>query len=108
MPTLLAIASRTAIATDPWRATHRVIQVDPAIPQPHNEDRIPLTLLDALPNLPKPDFIIGFPPCTDLAASGSAHWQKKYKANPYFQAQAAALPMQILTLATYLGVPYMI
>ena len=35
--------------------------------------------------------VFGFPECTDLAVSGAAHFEKKRKANPYFQIEATAL-----------------
>lgn len=33
--------------------------------------------------------VIGFPPCTELAASGAKHWQIKYERDRYFQVRAA-------------------
>lgn len=38
-----------------------------------------------------PDIIFAFPPCTDLAVSGAAHFEAKRKANPNFQKEAVAL-----------------
>lgn len=52
--------------------------------------------------------IFSFPPCTDLAGSGAAHWARKRAANPAFQEQAAARAMHSKSLAGYLGAPYMI
>ncbi len=39
----------------------------------------------------KPRLVIGFPPCTDLAVSGAAHFASKRLKNPKFQDDAAAL-----------------
>lgn len=37
------------------------------------------------------DIVIGFPECTDMAVSGAAHFAKKRKENPAFQAEASEL-----------------
>ena len=37
------------------------------------------------------EFVFGFPECTDLAVSGAAHFAKKRKVNPQFQAEALEL-----------------
>jgi hypothetical protein len=36
-------------------------------------------------------FVFGFPECTDLAVSGSVHFEKKANENPFFQDEAMAL-----------------
>lgn len=56
----------------------------------------------------EPDFIMAFPPCTDLANSGSRHWKKKAEADPDFQIKAAATARIAANIADYFGVPYMI
>ncbi|QAX92010.1 site specific DNA methylase [Shigella phage vB_SsoS_008] len=38
----------------------------------------------------KPDFIMAFPPCTDLAVSGAAHFARKRERDPLFQEKAVA------------------
>jgi hypothetical protein len=53
-------------------------------------------------------FVIGFPPCTNLAASGSRHWQEKREADPEFQHKAAACAIKIADLARAISAPYMI
>lgn len=55
-----------------------------------------------------PDFIMAFPPCTDLANSGSRHWAKKRLENPSFQDEAADTCRIAADIADYFGVPYMI
>lgn len=39
----------------------------------------------------KPDIIFSFPPCTDLAVSGAAHFARKRAMNPEFQEEAISL-----------------
>lgn len=56
----------------------------------------------------KPDFIMAFPPCTDLANSGSRHWKRKAELNPKFQTEAANTCRIAADIADHFGVPYMI
>lgn len=56
----------------------------------------------------KPDFIMAFPPCTDLAVSGAAHFAAKRAANPDFQTKATETCKVAFNLAERYGVPYMI
>lgn len=51
-------------------------------------------------------FIGGFPPCTDLAASGSGHWAKKREINPNFQEDALDLVFTVVELGELLKVPW--
>lgn len=60
------------------------------------------------PDAPAPDFIMAFPPCTDLAVSGAAHFARKRAENPEFQVEAARTCMVAAVTANRLGVPYMI
>jgi hypothetical protein len=52
--------------------------------------------------------VFGFPPCTDLAASGARHWEAKRKADPEFQNRAVAWALDIVFVAEIIGAPYMI
>jgi hypothetical protein len=52
----------------------------------------------------KPALVIAFPPCTDLAVSGAAHFKKKLERNPGFQEEAVAL----CRIAETFDCPYMI
>lgn len=56
----------------------------------------------------RPDIVLAFPPCTNLANSGSRHWAKKRMENPKFQEEAADTCKIAATVADYFGVPYMI
>lgn len=50
--------------------------------------------------------VFGFPPCTDVAVSGAAHWENKYKADRYFQAKAAILAQQCKSIGQAAEVPW--
>lgn len=58
--------------------------------------------------IPGAHIIFGFPPCDDLAVSGSSAFAAKYAANPNFQIEAADMAMQIADFADMHGVMYMI
>ena len=69
--------------------------------------------LDLLTNgifetIPSADFVAGFPPCTDLAVSGTAWWAKKREANPNFQEDAMKLVRRVEEIADYYRAPYFI
>lgn len=55
-----------------------------------------------------PDIIFAFPPCTDLAVSGAAHFVTKRKKNPTFQVEAVITCKVAARLAKKYNVPYMI
>lgn len=55
-----------------------------------------------------PDFVISFPPCTDLAVSGSRHFAAKRERDPDFQKKAVATAKIAATIADKFNVPYMI
>lgn len=55
-----------------------------------------------------PDLIYAFPPCTDLASSGSRAFASKKARNPLFQIQAAQTAKIAAYIAEWFGVPYMI
>ncbi len=55
-----------------------------------------------------PDIIFAFPPCTDLAVSGAAHFETKRRKNPTFQVEAVITCKVAARLAKKYNVPYMI
>lgn len=55
----------------------------------------------------KPDFLIAFPPCTDLAVSGAKHFAKKFAADPEFQKKAVDLCRLAERVANECGCPWM-
>ena len=52
--------------------------------------------------------VFGFPPCTDLAASGARHWEAKRQRDPDFQRRAVAWAVDVAIVAVVLKAPYMI
>lgn len=50
--------------------------------------------------------VIGFPPCTDLAVSGAAHFENKARANSNFQQEAVYLAQSVERIAN--GTTYML
>ncbi|MEO9300096.1 hypothetical protein ABFY71_19125, partial [Devosia sp. RY10] len=51
---------------------------------------------------------LAFPPCTDLAVSGAAHFAGKAAKNPAFQDEAVAMAKVAAALGDKYNVPYMI
>lgn len=51
-------------------------------------------------------FVAGFPPCTDVAVSGSRWFEDKRKADPFFQAKAALVAEQCRTVGQLSGAPW--
>lgn len=53
-----------------------------------------------------PDLIFGFPPCTDLAVSGSRHFETKREKDPLFQEKAVELVMTVKEVGDRTGSPW--
>lgn len=53
----------------------------------------------------RPDIIFAFPPCTDLAVSGTRSWKDKAKKNPDFQKEAVYTARLASWFSMKLGVP---
>ena len=56
----------------------------------------------------EPKFISMFPPCTDLAVSGAAHFESKRSINANFQKQAVDLAVKNLVAINALQIPWML
>ena len=54
--------------------------------------------------LAMPSLVVSFAPCTDLAVSGAAHFERKREADPQFQEKA----VRMARLAEQFGCPYMV
>ena len=72
----------------------------------HPHDLMDDLVLERIQEWVKPDIIFGFPPCTDLAVSGAAHFASKRAKNPAFQDEAVALARQVEKLGNMCGVPW--
>lgn len=53
-----------------------------------------------------PVFIMSFSPCTDLAVSGSRHFESKRARNPNFQEEATDLARMVEIIANKLQIPF--
>lgn len=53
-------------------------------------------------------FVAGFPPCTDMAVSGSRWFEEKRKADANYRAKAAIVAEQCRTLGELSGAPYFV
>jgi len=53
-------------------------------------------------------FVMAFPPCTDLAVSGAAHFSKKFAKNPNFQKDAVEMVLAALFIAGVYDCPFII
>ena len=54
----------------------------------------------------KPVFVMGFPPCTDLAVSGAKHFARKLAADPECQRRATRLARLVELIGEECGVPW--
>ncbi|MCK7435926.1 dcm methylase [Enterobacter bugandensis] len=52
------------------------------------------------------DFVAGFPPCTDVAVSGSARFEEKRAKDIHFQAKAALIAEQCRIIGQLSGAPW--
>ena len=129
-PTILFLFNRSSYALQPWlksesynvvtvdynNTDHSLIQtIKYDLMQTNNYGffrlNLDLSRLDAKEEIDSrlcslgfqsPNIVISFAPCTDLAVSGAAHFQRKREANPRFQEEATKL----CKLAAAWGVPY--
>lgn len=92
----------TAVLVDPQHThygTGNVLQFPGTI-----DDAMPL--IDLCIQTGKVAFVMGFPPCTDVSASGAKHWERKFAEDRYFQARAAVVAQQCKTIGELSGAPW--
>lgn len=113
---IISLCDLTGIMVQPWvESGYHAVLVDPQ----HKEysvdgrvERLPLTILEAMPRLSEiiknndVVFVFGFPPCTDVAVSGAAHFENKRTKDPYFQAKAALVAEQCRMIGMACGCPW--
>lgn len=102
--TIISLCDLTGVMVEPWvQAGYRAVLVDPQHGTSSNDGRVEKiagTVLDAAPRLSEiirtenVVFVAGFPPCTDVAVSGSRWFASKAAADPHFQAKAALVAEQ--------------
>lgn len=114
--TIISLCDLTGHMTLPWvESGYRAVLVDPQHGTSSNDgrvERIAGTVLDAAPRLSEiirteiVVFVAGFPPCTDVAVSGSRWFATKASADPHFQAKAALVAEQCRTVGLMAGAPW--
>lgn len=103
---VISLCDYTGVATKPWSdAGYAVIHVDP-----QREDNG--TILEMIPIVRdailtgRVAFVMGFPPCTDVAVSGSAHFKSKILEDPHVQTKAALIAEQCRMIGELSGAPW--
>lgn len=94
--TIICLCDITGVMAEPWvEAGYRAVLVDPQHPETSIDgpvERISATILEAMPRLSQiirsedAVIVIGFPPCTDVAVSGS-RWFESARQRPAFVAR---------------------
>lgn len=113
--TAIFLCNLTMNMPQPWLdAGYRVVLVDPQHPvtgAPGAVERISATVLGATARLgeilrsERIVFVAGFPPCTDVAVSGSRWFAEKRAKDPHFQAKAAIVAEQCRMVGALSGAP---
>lgn len=114
--TMISLCDITGHMVQPWvDAGYRAVLVDPQHGTTRNDgrvERIADTVLGAACRLgeiirdERVVFVAGFPPCTDVAVSGSRWFATKAVADPHFQAKAALVAEQCRTIGLMAGSPW--
>lgn len=112
---VICLCDITGKFAEPWlKFGYTVLLVDPQ----HTDEgegnllKFSGTVLEALPLIQillqtgKVVFVMGFPPCTDVAVSGARWWEEKRAQDPYFQAKAAIVAEQCRMIGELAGAPY--
>lgn len=104
--TIISLCDYTGIFTKPWRdAGYEAIHIDP-----QRDDNG--TILEMMPVIREAvlsgrvAFVAGFPPCTDVAVSGSRHFAAKRDKDIHFQAKAALVADQCRMIGELSGAPW--
>lgn len=113
---IICLCDLTGIMAQPWvDAGYRAVLVDPQHSANSNGgkiERIAGTITDAMPRLSQiirtenVVFVAGFPPCTDVAVSGSRWFAAMAAADPHFQAKAALVAEQCRSVGMLSGAPW--
>lgn len=112
---VISLCDVTGIFVEPWlEAGYAALLVDPQ----HKDYgewpllKFPGTIEQAMPIIDiaiqtgTVVFVMGFPPCTDVAVSGARWWEEKRAADPYFQARAAIVAQQCKSIGQLSGAPW--
>ncbi len=103
---IISLCDYTGIFTKPWRdAGYAAIHVDPQ--REHNGTILEMSQeIGAAIRTGKVAFVAGFPPCTELAVSGAAHFANKAEKDKHFQAKAALIAEQCRMVGALSGAPW--
>jgi hypothetical protein len=114
--TVISLCDLTGHMVEPWvSAGYRAVLVDPQHGTSSDDgriERIAGTVLDATKRLVRiirtehVVFVAGFPPCTDVAVSGSRWFAEKAAADKHFQAKAALVAEQCRMVGALTGAPW--
>lgn len=114
--TIICLCDITGVMAEPWiESGYRAVLVDPQHPETSIDgpvERISATILEAMPRLSQiirsesVVIVIGFPPCTDVAVSGSRWFESKRAKDPHFQAKAALVAEQCRMVGMAAGCPW--
>lgn len=120
---ILSLCDYTGLMVDPWLAGgYDAIIVDPQHPETSTEITVHGTSLTRIAsviddeacwshirnNLRRIVFVVGFPPCTDLAVSGSRWFEGKRANDEAFQFKAMQVVWQCYDIARMIGCPFII
>lgn len=115
---VVSLCDVTGNFVEPWvRDGYKAVLVDPQHPEGVTQEG-GITRIGRVINHPdtwsylhriihRIAFVAGFPPCTDVAVSGSRWFEDKRKADPYFQTKAALVAEQCRTIGQLSGAPWM-
>lgn len=120
---VISLCDYTGKMVEPWlEAGYDAVIVDPQHPSTSHEQQpsgATLTRIQAIidsdevyafvrQNIQRIVFLAGFPPCTDLAVSGSRWFAKKAEEDPAYQFKAMQVVWQCYDMARLIGCPFMI
>lgn len=113
---VISLCDLTGHMVQPWiDAGYRAVLVDPQHGTSSDDgrvERIAGTVLDAAPRLGEimrtenVVAVFGFPPCTDVAVSGSRWFETKAAKDKHFQAKAALVAEQCRMIGLAAGAPW--
>lgn len=114
---MLSLCDITGVMAQPWlEAGYEIILVDPqhgaGIHQTGQVTKVGYVVdhsatWDLLRSVQgRIAFAAGFPVCTELAVSGTAHWQRKREEDIHFQARAMQLVHECRVIGELSGAPY--
>ncbi|MGU3413727.1 dcm methylase [Enterobacteriaceae bacterium C34A] len=114
--TIICLCDITGVMSVPWvEAGYRAVLVDPQHPDTSINgpiERISATIIEAMPRLSQiirtenVVMVIGFPPCTDVAVSGSRWFESKRAKDQHFQTKAALVAEQCRMTGLAAGCPW--